>query len=171
MNHGFPPIQAPGARALVLGTLPSVTSLEKRQYYGHPQNAFWRVMGVLFDAGLDLPYEERARVLAGCGVAVWDVLAAAEREGSGDAEIKLESALPNDIEWFLAKQPRVRTIFLNGGTAESLFRRFVIPRLSPEVVLPPLVRLPSTSPANARLGFEGKLEAWRVVAETVRDEQ
>lgn len=167
MKHGFPPLEAPDARVLVLGTLPSVASLARQQYYGHPRNAFWPIMGELFGVGPDLEYAERARRLARAGVAVWDVLASAEREGSGDAAIELTSAVPNDIGWFLAGHPGIRTIFLNGGTAESLFRRFVIPSLAEGVVLPEVVRLPSTSPANAGLSPAQKVAAWRAVAEAV----
>src|SRR5687768_2652455 len=80
----FPPIAAPDARVLVLGSVPSIASLAKQQYYGHPQNKFWPIMGRLFGAGLDRRYEERKQILREHGVAVWDVLRECYRPGSLD---------------------------------------------------------------------------------------
>src|SRR5688500_20135249 len=87
----FPPIAAPDARVLILGSVPSIASLARQQYYGHPQNSFWPIMGRLFGAGQDVPYEERKCILHEHGVAVWDVLRECHREGSLDADIRVES--------------------------------------------------------------------------------
>jgi TDG/mug DNA glycosylase family protein len=84
---GFAPILGDRARVLILGSLPSVASLEKNQYYGHPQNVFWRIMGELFGAGPDMPYAQRTRILVNARVAVWDVLRSSVRPGSMDADI------------------------------------------------------------------------------------
>src|SRR5207244_4664543 len=92
----FGPIAAPDARVLVLGTAPSIASLAKQQYYGHPQNAFWPIMGRLFGAGRELPYEERERVLHANGVAVWDVFRECYRMSSLDWRIEIESVAPTD---------------------------------------------------------------------------
>ena len=101
----FPPIAAADARVLVLGTVPSIASLAKQQYYGHPQNAFWPIMGRLFGAGRELPYDERKRVLREHGVAVWDVFRECYREGSLDTAIDVESESPNDIAPLLSEHP------------------------------------------------------------------
>lgn len=170
MSRGFPPIAAPDARVLILGTLPSVQSLAKQQYYGNPQNAFWPIMGELFGAGPDVDYAERAELLTANGIAVWDVLASAEREGSGDAEIDPATGQANDFVMFFREHPHLRLIYFNGGNAEALFRRFVTPSLAADIVLPGTVRLPSTSPANARFRYGMKLAAWRGVAEVAKEE-
>jgi len=159
----FPPIAAPAARVLILGTAPSIASLAKQQYYGHPQNAFWPIMGRLFGAERELPYDERRRIIASHGVAVWDVFRECCRQGSLDTSIRLESELPNDIAGFLRDQPRVHAIFFNGGKAETAFRRHALPQVAQLQRVFCYVRLPSTSPAHAGRTFAQKLAAWRAV--------
>lgn len=164
----FPPIAASDARVLILGTAPSISSLEKQQYYGHPQNSFWPIMGKLFGAGRELPYEERKRVLCQHGVAVWDVFRECYRTGSLDSSIHLESESPNDIAAFLREHPHVRAIFFNGGKSESAFRRHAlvqVEKLGREIHY---TRLPSTSPAHAGRTFAEKLSAWRAVKRALR---
>ena len=160
---GFPPIASGDARVLILGSMPSVASLEKGQYYGHPQNAFWPIMGRLFDAGPEVPYERRASILREEGVAVWDVLRQCERPGSLDTAIRIDSERPNDFRTFFRNHPNIGTIFFNGQKAETAFRRHVL--ASVEVLRRDLrfVRLPSTSPAHAGRSFAEKLAAWRAV--------
>jgi TDG/mug DNA glycosylase family protein len=153
--RSFPPIAARDARVLVLGSMPSVASLAKREYYGHPQNAFWPLMGRLFGAGRDMPYAERKRVLNACGVA------ACHREGSLDASIRGE--VVNDFEAFFRRHHRIRTVFFNGRYAEAIFRRHVLSSIAELGRDFRYVRLPSTSPAHAGRTFEEKLEAWEAV--------
>ena len=160
---GFPPIAAADARVLILGSMPSVASLAKRQYYGHPQNAFWPIMGRLFGAGPDVPYELRVAILCKAGVAVWDVLRQCERPGSLDTAIRIDSERPNDFRKFLRQHPRIATIFFNGQKAETAFRRHVPADLKVLKREFDFVRLPSTSPAHAGRSFSEKLAAWKVV--------
>ena len=94
VSVGFPPIADADARVLVLGSLPGRMSLEKQQYYAQPYNAFWKIMGQLFGAAPELPYERRLEELRKHGVAVWDVLAAGERSGSLDSAIVAASRTP-----------------------------------------------------------------------------
>src|SRR3954453_19889900 len=93
----FGPIAAADARVLVLGTAPSIASLAKQQYYGHPQNSFWPLMGRLFGAGRELPYKDRKKVLYANHIAVWDVYRECYREGSLDSSIEVESESQNDL--------------------------------------------------------------------------
>jgi double-stranded uracil-DNA glycosylase len=163
MIRGFAPIAAPDARVLILGTAPSRRSLEEGRYYAHPRNAFWRIMERLFAGGASLGDAARVRLLEANGVAVWDVLHAAEREGSLDASIVGDSAVPNDIAGFLRDHREVRAVFLNGGVAARLFDKLIVPTIRQPAGLRP-ERLPSTSPAHASMSFEEKLAAWSVVA-------
>jgi hypoxanthine-DNA glycosylase len=164
----FPPISAPDARVLVLGTVPSIASLAKQQYYGHPQNAFWPIMGRLFGAHRDLPYEERKAILCQRGVAVWDVLRECHREGSLDASILVESESPNDLADFLRAHPRIAAIFFNGQKAETAFRRHALPQVAKLGRDFRCTRLPSTSPAHAGRNFSQKLQAWRAVSRALK---
>ena len=156
----FPPIAAPDARVLVLGTMPSIASLAKRQYYGHPQNSFWPIMGRLFGAGRELPYDQRQRILRERGVAVWDVLRECYREGSLDSDIQIESESHNDFATFFRRHPQIGSVFFNGQKSESLFSRHVLPTIADLDRKFRYVRLPSTSPAHAGRSFEEKLAAW-----------
>lgn len=153
--EGFPPIAAPDARVLVLGSLPGDRSIAAQQYYAHPRNAFWPIMEALL--GIHGSYEARCDRLKAQRIAVWDVLASSVRPGSLDARIDLDSAMANDFTTFIAAHLQLERIAFNGRKAEQLFRRFVeLPGDSIE-----LVGLPSTSPAYAAMPFSGKLERWR----------
>ena len=153
--EGFPPILGSTPRVLILGSLPSRKSLEKQQYYGHPQNAFWKIMRVLL--GAEGSYLERSAAIANAGVAVWDVLARAERPGSMDADIDIASAVANPLGPLLERETSIALVAFNGRAAESMFRRFVSGPFRPL----DFVRLPSTSPAYASLTLAEKTEQWR----------
>jgi hypoxanthine-DNA glycosylase len=168
LSRGFPPIAAPDARILILGSLPGQASLVAGQYYAQPRNAFWRVMGDLFDAGLDLPYAGRAERLRANGVALWDVCAAAVRPGSLDSAIDRDSIVTNDFVAFLARHPRIAHVCANGGTAYQLYVRRVQPGLPATQAALPVHRLPSTSPAYASLRYAQKLDRWRLLHELLR---
>ena len=146
--------------ALILGSLPSVTSLGQQQYYAHPQNAFWRIIEALFANGAPCDYAQRIELLKQNRIALWDVIASAKREGSLDSAIQPETVTPNDIVGLLNAYPSITTIYLNGGTAATLFKRHIAKQLSATVRI---ISLPSTSPANARMGFEEKLGKWAVI--------
>lgn len=155
---GFPPVIGPGARLLILGSMPGKASLEAQAYYAHKQNIFWRIMGDLFGAGADLPYQQRLDRLKSSGIALWDVMAACERSGSLDANIVAASIRPNDFPGFLAANPGIGRICFNGAAAETSFCRLVLPILP--LPSPGLIRLPSTSPAHASLSYADKLAIW-----------
>jgi len=160
LSVGFPPIADAAARVLVLGSLPGRKSLEMGQYYAQPQNAFWKIMEALFGVGPALPYAERTLGLRARGIAVWDVLAAGERDGSLDSAIVRSTMVVNDFAGFFAAHPRIGLICFNGATAAALFRRRVQPTLAPEWAAVDTHVLPSTSPAHAALRFEQKLARW-----------
>ena len=167
----FPPIAARDARVLILGSVPSIASLAKQQYYGHPQNAFWPIMGRLFGAGRELPYDERQRILHEHGVAVWDVLRECHREGSLDADICVDSESPNDFAEFFRDHRQIATVFFNGQRSEAMFRRHVLPSMAELERQFRYVRLPSTSPAHAGRSFAQKLAVWRAVARALQDNE
>ena len=155
--HSFPPVADEHATTLILGSMPGKESLRQNQYYAHPQNAFWKIMGELVDAHPNLPYAQRLALLKSSGIALWDVLASCEREGSLDADIRVEAA--NDFAAFFARHLHITHVYFNGAKAEQSFKKFVLGKQR----LPMLefVRLPSTSPAHAGMRYEEKLKVWR----------
>jgi hypoxanthine-DNA glycosylase len=162
-SHGFAPIAAADARVLILGSLPSQQSLQKREYYGNPQNAFWRVMGELFDAGPEIPYRERADILKRHGIAVWDVLQSSVRPGSMDAAIDLKSATPNDFRMFYDDHPKLELLCFNGKKAAELYERLVAPQGIGTINNIEFRTMPSTSPAYASMKLDKKVRHWSVV--------
>ena len=164
MVRGFRAIESQNAKAIVLGTIPGGESLRMRQYYADKKNSFWFIMGRLFGAKPDLDYMERVSILHESGLALWDVLASAERIGSKDSAIIPGSETPNDFCDFFAQHSVVRSVFFNGGSAEELFRRLVLPGLTGHACNLNLKRLPSTSGVNTHLTKEEKVEKWKVLA-------
>ena len=159
--QGLPPVANEDAERLVLGSMPGEQSLQERQYYAHPRNHFWPIVGELFGAGPALEYDDRLAALKKAKVAVWDVLGACRRPGSLDASIDPESVRVNDFAGFFAAHPKIRLVAFNGAYAEAMFRTRVQltgTPMSPDIEF---VRLPSTSPANASIPFGDKLAAWR----------
>lgn len=154
---GLAPVIAPCTRLVVLGSFPGAASLKAQQYYAHPRNHFWPIVGALL--GVDLmamPYADRIEAIRERGLGVWDVYAACLREGSLDSAI--EAAEHNDLASLKRLAPGLQAIAHNGGeSARSM-------RITHSLGLP-VYRLPSTSPANASWSFERKLAAWREVFE------
>ena len=146
---------------LILGTVPSIRSLELQQSYAHPHNFFWPLMGELFDAGPDLPYAERIARVQRRGIGIWDVLKQCERPGSLDSSIVPDSEVPNDIAKLLSSHPTIRAIALNGGKAQQSFRRHILPQFDAAMLARvERLALPSTSPANASMTRAAKRERW-----------
>jgi TDG/mug DNA glycosylase family protein len=160
LSVGFAPIARGRPRVLVLGSLPGRKSLEMGQYYAQAHNGFWRIMGELFGAGPSLPYPERLERLIANRVAVWDVLAAGERDGSLDSAIVPASIVVNDFSAFFALHADIGLVCFNGAKAADLYRRRVLPVIAPRFALLPSRVLPSTSPANASVPFAAKLASW-----------
>ena len=164
--ESFPPLLGPQPRVLVLGSMPGTASLAAREYYAHPRNAFWPIMGELVGAGLSLSYVPRTRRLTVSGIALWDVLARCEREGSLDTAIDRSSEHPNAVAALIRQHPSLRAVFLNGSKPHAAFRRHVVPGLDGDLCGHlHIEQLPSTSPANARLSLADKVAAWRVLVQ------
>jgi hypoxanthine-DNA glycosylase len=158
--RGFAPIADTRATVLILGSMPGQASLRVGQYYAHPRNAFWPILGALVGAGPALPYDSRIRALRAARLALWDVLASCVRESSLDADIEPDSVTPNDFVAFFAKHPKITRVYFNGRMAEQCYRRHV---RSGFTRTPLTYLLPSTSPANASWSYARKLSAWHAV--------
>lgn len=154
---GFELIQAEEPSWMVLGTMPSVQSLEQSFYYAHPRNAFWPIMSDLVDMPVSSKAEKVALVKR-AGLVLWDVLQSCEREGSLDSAIK--DATANDFAQLFLLYPSIKTVVFNGQKAEQLFKRNVLLKQQIPADINYLV-LPSTSPANAAKSFEDKRLFWQ----------
>jgi len=156
--HGLPPIENARARVLILGSMPGAASLAAAQYYAHPRNLFWPLLGAILGFDPGSAYALRVAALKRADIALWDVIGRCRRSGSLDARIDPKSIVANDFAAFLDRHPRLHTVCFNGATAEASWRRHVRPLLGARELL--TLRLPSTSPANASIGYERKLAAW-----------
>lgn len=154
---GLAPVISPATRLVVLGSFPGVASLRAQQYYGHPRNHFWPILSALWGVDLmALPYAGRLDVVRARGLGIWDVYASCRREGSLDSAI--EEAQLNDLASLVLLAPHLRAIAHNGVESARAMKYTALLGV-------PVVKLPSTSPANASWSFERKLAAWREVFE------
>lgn len=156
----FPPIADRHARVLILGSMPGKESLRAQQYYAHPRNAFWKIMGDIFGATPDLAYADRISILKAAGIAVWDVLASCTRSSSLDADIDPDTMEMNDFATFYRGHPHLTQVFFNGTMAEKFYFKHIASDLKANLQYQ---RLPSTSPAHAGMPYAQKLHHWRVI--------
>jgi len=155
-HRSFAPIVDSATQLLILGSLPGAASLAAGRYYAHPRNQCWALIGGVLGIELvALAYEDRLTALLARGVGLWDVVAEGERAGSLDTAIRDPSA--NDLAALVATLPELHAVAFNGGKAAALGA----PLLAPFADRLRLVRLPSSSPAHARLSFADKLAEWR----------
>ena len=153
---GLAPIAAADARLLILGSFPGEASLAASEYYGHPRNHFWRLVGGVVGESFDgSSYGARVERLRAHRIAVWDVIAHCERSGSLDTAIRAE--VPNDLGGLLRCCGGIATIAFNGGKSASYLKRVAA---IPEAAPCRLLRLPSSSPANATHSLAVKQAAW-----------
>ena len=157
-EHTIEPVYDSRSRILILGSFPSVKSRESGFFYGHPQNRFWKVLAGLCTCTVPVTIEEKREFLLEHGIAVWDVIASCDIEGSSDSSIK--NAVPNDFSFILKTAP-IRQIYTNGGTAYKLYHKYCEKVTGFEAV-----KLPSTSPANASYSLERLISQWNQISNT-----
>ena len=154
----FSPSVDSKSKILILGSMPGVKSLSEQQYYAHPQNRFWKVMGKICNCEnlSELDYKTKLSVLLANKFALWDVIKSCSRDGSLDSNIKNEQ--PNDIPALLRQYPNINAICLNGNKSYSAFKKHFPDLLNRYKCR----KLPSTSPANARYNLEHLLLEWEI---------
>lgn len=153
--HPFPPIYDKNSRILILGSFPSVKSREQMFFYGHPQNRFWKVIAAVLGCDIPNTVDEKKELLLSHNIALWDVIASCEIEGSSDSSIK--NAVPNDLSAVI-QNSNIQRIYVNGKTAEKYFNKYTKNAIKRDAVC-----LPSTSPANAAWSLNRLIEAWKVI--------
>jgi double-stranded uracil-DNA glycosylase len=165
MKCSFPPVIAGHSRILILGSLPGEQSLRRQQYYANPRNQFWRVLSAVFNEPVGEPYEEKLAFVLRHGLALWDTVQCAERQGSLDQHI--QNAIANDFPALFAGYPNLHAVAFNGGKSAELFRRLVQKQLEPALLERlKLLPLPSTSPTNLA-PLQSKIAKWQALAEMV----
>lgn len=155
--HEFDPIYDEQSEILILGSLPSVKSREERFYYGHKQNRFWKVLAEIFGECVPKEIEEKRAFLIRNHIAVWDVIAECDIIGSSDSSIR--NVVPTDIEGLL-ERTNIRSLYANGATAYKLYMKYSFPLTKREII-----KLPSTSPANAAFTLERLVNIWGAALE------
>ena len=153
--HPIEPIYDKDSKILILGSFPSVKSREAMFFYGHPQNRFWKVVASLYEEEIPATVEEKKALLLRNHIAVWDVIARCDIEGSSDSTIK--NVQPNDLSVIL-DNAQIKAIYVNGKTAEKYYKKYIEKTINRKAVC-----LPSTSPANAAWSLERLLEEWKVI--------
>ena len=156
VTHEFGPVYDKNSKILILGSLPSVKSRQQQFYYGHPQNRFWKVLSAALDESIGSSIDEKKRIMLKNHIALWDVIQSCDIIGSSDSSIK--NVKENDISVIL-DAPDIKAIFLNGAKAYELFKKYcggIEDRNEP----PAILKLPSTSPANAAWKTQQLIEAW-----------
>lgn len=152
-EHTFMPVYNKDSKILILGSFPSVKSREAGFYYYHPQNRFWKVIADLTEESIPETIEEKKKILLQHNIAIWDVIKSCEITGSSDSSIK--EVVPADIESILQKS-QIEKIYANGGKAYQLYMKYIFPNTKRDII-----KLPSTSPANASYSLERLLEIWK----------
>lgn len=155
--HPIEPVFNVASRILILGSFPSVKSRETAFFYGHPQNRFWKVVSAVFGEEEPKEIPEKRAFLLQNGIALWDVIASCEIEGSADSTIK--NAKANDLSRIL-DHADIKAIYVNGKTAKKYYDRYILPTIGREAIC-----LPSTSPANAAYSLEKLSQAWSVITQ------
>lgn len=157
MPYSFTPIINENSEILILGTMPSIISLQEQHYYANPNNQFWNIVYYILNSEMQNDYEQRYNLLLDNKIALWDVLSYANRKGSLDSSIKDE--LPNNIPELLDEYPNIQTIILNGSAAEKYFKKYFKQLLNSKKC----IRVSSSSPTpgkNVKSLNEKKIE-WK----------
>ena len=155
LTHPIAPVYDGRSRILILGSFPSARSRETGFFYGHPQNRFWKLLAFLFGQNIPANIEEKRAFLLSNRIALWDVIASCEIQGSSDASISAVTA--NDLSPLL-QAASIKKIFTNGKKADALYSKYIFPQTQRQTIC-----LPSTSPANAAWTFEKLCMAWQVI--------
>lgn len=164
--HSFEPVIGREPRIIILGSMPGVVSLEAVQYYANPRNVFWSIMAELFCIDIESNYRSRVAQVAELPLILWDTLKACNRPGSLDSNIQKHQIEANDIVGLVKCHAGIRAIAFNGAASEKYFRQLVLKHMPTNRDIE-MIKMPSTSPANASMSYEQKLVAWRRLLEYV----
>jgi hypoxanthine-DNA glycosylase len=157
---GLPPVITEQSKVLILGSMPSVLSLESNEYYGNPRNHFWRILSGVIDQQPLKNYEDKIYFLNKYNIALWDTIGSCIREGSLDSSIVSE--VPNDLPALLKNYPSLQLIACNGTKSYQTLKKYFSPEDLSNI---PVIKLPSSSPIPGRYNktLEEKIEVWKEI--------
>lgn len=154
-NHIIPPLVNNASKILILGSFPSVQSMEKGFYYMNLQNRFYKVLDAIFGEKMfegNVNYKKEK--LLSLGIGLYDSIEACSIDGSNDASIK--DVTPANIEK-IVNDSKITHIFLNGKKSYDIFIKY---HSSLQYMA---TCLPSTSPANAKFSLEKLIDEWKII--------
>ena len=160
VKHEIPPVYDENSKILILGSFPSVKSRENQFFYHHPQNRFWKTLAAVVGCDTPISIEEKKKFLLDNNIAVWDVIASCEIEGSSDSSIK--NVVVNDFNSIIYKS-NIKQIFCNGGKSYDLYRKYCEKSTNMKAI-----KLPSTSPANARFSLDKLISEWKIIEDYLK---
>lgn len=155
VEHMIDPVYDKNSKILILGSFPSVKSRQQVFFYGHPQNRFWKVIAGVMGCSVPESIDEKKEMLLSHYVAVWDVIESCDIIGSSDSSIK--DVKVNDFNRILDSAD-ISKIYANGGKAYELYMKYAIEKTGRDII-----KLPSTSPANAAWNLERLIDAWSII--------
>ena len=163
-THPFKPIFDKNSKILILGSFPSVVSRKFGFYYANPQNRFWRVLARILNASVPTSTDEKINFLLASRIAIYDAATSCEIKGSSDA--KMTAVVPANLEPIF-KTANIMQVYANGGKAYEICKKYLedeILKATKNVV----IKLPSTSPANAKFSIDKLASEWSAIAETLK---
>ena len=158
-THPFKPIFNKNSKILILGSFPSVISRKFGFYYANPQNRFWRVLARILNADVPESTDEKIKFLLSHHIAIYDAAISCEIEGSSDA--KMSQIVPANLKPIF-KEANITRVYANGGKAYEICKKY----LEDEIIKSTkneVIKLPSTSPANAKFSLEKLAKEWSVI--------
>ncbi len=155
MKHPFDPVFDKNSEILILGTFPSEKSREYGFFYGHPQNRFWKIIALLTKSNIPQTIYEKKQILLKNRIAVWDTIQSCDIKGSSD--VLITNIIPNDLSKIL-KYTDIKQIYANGPKAYQIYMKFYYQNTEKNIV-----KLPSTSPANASYNLQKLYDMWKVI--------
>lgn len=158
------PLSNPESEILILGTMPGERSIALRQYYANRGNRFWKIIFSIFGEEFSSDYVVRTALLRKHKIALWNVLAECQHEGSRDTNIKNETA--NDFTAFFDAHPSIKFVFFESKAAEKFYAKYA--HKKPGVLYR---ALPSTSGLNAAVPHAQKLAEWQILSDCRRGQK
>lgn len=163
-THPFKPIFDKNSKILILGSFPSVVSRKFGFYYANPQNRFWRVLAGILNVPPPTNMDEKIKFLLAHCIAIYDAAICCEIKGSSDA--KMTAVEPANLEPIFSGA-RIVQVFANGGKAYEICKKYLENEIL-KATKNTVIKLPSTSPANAKFSIDKLASEWSVIAEALK---